>query len=76
MTSRFAARSSLTVPGTKFAMVDGMQVREFAIPNRSILLYSINRDTALVDRRRLARAIRRYCRSVQDDIEALEERVP
>jgi hypothetical protein len=75
MTSRFAARSSLNAPGTKFAMVDGMQLREFAIPRRSVRHYSVNRDIALVDRRRLARAIRRYCQSVRDDIEDLERRL-
>lgn len=72
MSSRFASRSSLNQPRTKFAIVTGMQMLEFQISNRCVRHYWINSDSCLIDRRRLARAIRRYSSSVRADIEQLE----
>jgi hypothetical protein len=76
MTSRFRAKSSLNAPCTKFAMVTGMQLRELHISHRCVRAYSVNRDTALIDRRRLARAIRREYRSIQREIDELGAAIP
>jgi hypothetical protein len=74
VTSRFATRRSMRIPHTRLAIMDAMTCAAWEIPARCIYRYDIEADEMWIDRRRMAREIRRECRSISRDIERLEQR--
>jgi hypothetical protein len=76
VSSRFRAKGAINEPHSKFARVSGMQMMQFNIPRRCVRHFTINTDTCWIDRRRLAREIRREVQSIRRAIDALGAKIP
>lgn len=77
MTSRHRPMRQL-VPGTPYCMVTAEQVMHFNVPMRSLKMRNSalrNHDVAIVDRRRMARQLRREYMSILADIRRLERQI-
>lgn len=72
--NRFAIRRSMRLPYTRFAIVPGLMCANFNIPKCCMRDWSINTDAVRIDRRRMARMIRREYESIAGDIEQLNDR--
>ena len=72
MSSRHAVRRSYWVRGTRYALIMGESVEKLRIPVASCWGIRSEPDFAMVDRRRLARAIRREVISIREAIGDLE----
>lgn len=74
MTSRFHPRRSVRMPRTRFAIIPETTVVEWRIPVSVLWGIRAKRGFAMIDRRRLARQIRREVVSIRADIAQLERR--
>lgn len=72
MSSRHAVRRGYWLPRSRYAVIAEQSVQQLQIPVRSCWGIRAEPGFAVVDRRRLARAIRREVLSIQRDITALE----
>jgi hypothetical protein len=74
VTSRFAPRRSVRIPHSRLATMNIVTFAAWGISTHCIYREDMKADEVWIDRRRMAREIRREYQSIARDIERLERR--